>query len=445
MEPSGVITRRLARFFDERLGAAPFVRTALRKVYPDHWSFYLGEFALYCFMLLVATGVWLTFVYVPSKGGAYASVVALGRGDPIGYLIRQVHHWSAVVFVAAIVLHMGRIFFTAAFRKPRELNWLVGVLLLMLASLTGFTGYSLPDDSLSGTGLRIGASVALSVPFIGAWASNLLNGGAYPGPLLLPHIYVIHVYFLPVTIALLLSLHLGMLVLQKHTQFAPDESVVVGRRFYPDYLLRTIAALGVTVAVIVTLASIVEINPIERYGEYQDWVVPNPAAPDWYAGWLDGALRLGPAVEWRIFGHPIPAIFWPGVVLPSLALVLVLVWPWIDAWLSGDRAYHDVLVPPSAAPLRVGVGAALITAGVVLTLAASDDQQAFALHVPVPALVWLYRLAFAFGSIGVGLLAAMFARQVRARRTRHGAEAERTISIKRNERGGFDEEGIEPV
>jgi ubiquinol-cytochrome c reductase cytochrome b subunit len=440
-----MITRRLARFFDERLGSAGLARAALTKIYPDHWSFYLGEFALYCFILLVATGVWLTFVYMPSEQGAYTSVVALDRHDPIGYLIRQVHHWSAVVFVAAIILHMGRIFFTAAFRKPRELNWIVGILLLVLASLTGFTGYSLPNDALSGTGLRIGTSVAMAVPFIGAWASNLLNGGAYPGPQLLPHMYTIHVYFLPVSIALLLTLHLGMLVLQKHTQFIRDERVVVGRRFWPDYFLRTIAAFGATVAAIAALSATVEINPIERYGVYSDWTVPNPATPDWYAGWLDGALRIGPAVEWRIAGHPIPAVFWPGVVLPLLAFALVVCWPWIDARLTGDRAYHDVLVPPSAAPLRVGVGAALITAGIVLTLAATDDEQSRVLHVSVEALVTLYRLAFVFGSLAIGVLAAIFARGVRARRDRHGAEAERVIVLKRNERGGFDEERVTPA
>jgi ubiquinol-cytochrome c reductase cytochrome b subunit len=396
-------------------------------------------------MLLVATGVWLTFVYEPSQRDAYTSVAALGRNDPIGYLMRQVHHWSSVVFVAAIVLHLGRIFFTAAFRKPREINWVVGVLLLALASLTGFTGYSLPNDALSGTGLRIGISVALSVPFIGAWTSNLLNGGAYPGPLLLPHIYTIHVFFLPVTIGLLLGLHLGMLVLHKHTQFERDETVVVGRRFYPDYLLRTIAALGATVAVIVALSSTVEINPIERYGEYKEWLVPNPAVPDWYAGWLDGALRLGPGVEWRIFGHPVPAVFWPGVVLPSLALILVIAWPWIDARLTRDSAYHDVLVPPSAAPWRVGVGAALIAAGVVLTLAASDDEQALALHVPVIVLVWLYRLAFAFGTLAIGFIAAIFANEVYVRRLRRGAESERVVVLKRNEHGGFEEETVTPA
>jgi ubiquinol-cytochrome c reductase cytochrome b subunit len=190
------------------------------------------------------------------------------------------------------------------------------------------------------------------------------------------------------------------------------------------------------------LAAVVEINPIERFGEYRSWLVPNPATPDWYAGWLDGALRLGPAVEWRIFGHPVPAVFWPGLVLPGIALMVIVAWPWIDARLTRDTAYHDVLVPPSAAPWRVGVGAALLTAGVVLTLAATDDQQALALHVPIAALVTVDRLAFAFGTIAVGLVATVFASNVRARRDRHGAESERVIVLVRNEQGGFEEKPV---
>ena len=236
------------RWLDERLGTNAGARYLLAKIYPDHWSFYLGEFALYFFMSLVATGIWLTFAYDAAPANAYGSVLELtNHAHPIGYVIRQVHHWSAVCFVAAILVHLGRMFFTGAFRKPRELNWMVGVTMLALASMTGFTGYSLPNDSLSGTGLRIADSVALSIPFVGAWAASVLNGAdTYPGPLLLPHLYTLHVYYLPIAIATLLALHLGMVIYQKHTQFARDPRVVVGRRFWPDYALRTLAVLGAT-------------------------------------------------------------------------------------------------------------------------------------------------------------------------------------------------------
>jgi ubiquinol-cytochrome c reductase cytochrome b subunit len=440
-----VISRKTARFFDDRFGTNAAVRYVLAKVFPDHWSFYLGEFALYAFVLLVATGVWLTFVYTPDERTAFASVAALSRGMPVGYVMRQVHHWSAVFFVAAILVHMGRIFFSAAYRRPREVNWVVGVLMLVLASLTGFTGYSLPDDALSGTGVRIADAVTKSIPFVGGWASDALNGGSYPGQLLLPHLYTIHVYFLPVTIAALLSLHLGMLIYQKHTQFVPDSAHVVGRRFWPDYALRTLAAFALTVAVILLLATVVEINPIEQYGRYHDWLVTNPAEPDWYAAFLDGALRLGPSTELTVFGHPVPPVFWPGVVMPLVTFAVIIAWPWIDKRLTGDLAPHDVLVPPTAAPWRVGVGAALLCAGIVLTLAAADDSQALAFHVPVQALVWLYRILLPVGSIGAGLLAASIARQMGVRKKLHGEEAERVVAMRRNAQGGFDDEEVQPA
>jgi ubiquinol-cytochrome c reductase cytochrome b subunit len=317
--------------------------------------------------------------------------------------------------------------------------------MLILASLTGLTGYSLPNDALSGTGLRITDSIVLAVPFIGAWASDVLTGGGYPGPLLLQHLYTIHVYFLPVIIALLLAAHLGMVVLQKHTQFVDEPQNVVGRRFWPDYALRTIAALGVTVAVILALAATVEINPIAVYGPYSDWTVTNPAVPDWYAAFLDGALRLGPAWEITIFGHPIPALVWPGMILPAIVFGVLFAWPWIDAAFTRNRDAHDVLIPPTFAPWRVGFGSALIAGGIFLTLAASHDQQALALHQPVQSMVTFYRVLVPAGAVVIGVLAARIARELRSRSAAHGTEAERVITLRRNDSGGFDEEAIGPV
>jgi ubiquinol-cytochrome c reductase cytochrome b subunit len=283
------------------------------------------------------------------------------------------------------------------------------------------------------------------VPFIGAWASDVLTGGGYPGPLLLQHLYTIHVYFLPVIIGLLLAAHLGMVVLQKHTQFVAEPHNVVGRRFWPDYALRTVAALGMTVAVILALAATVEINPIAAYGPYSDWTVTNPAVPDWYAAFLDGALRLGPALEITIFGHPIPAIVWPGIVFPAIVFGVLLFWPWIDAAFTRDRDAHDVLVPPTFAPWRVGFGSALIAGGIFLTLAASDDQQALALHQPVQSMVTFYRVLVPFGALVAGIVAGRVAGELRTRSAAYGTEAERVIALRRNDAGGFDEEAVGPV
>ncbi len=437
-----MIVRRTAGWLDERFGSNAFLHAALKKIYPDHWSFYLGEFALYFFMVLVATGVWLTFAFDASSANAYASVLALAdRQHPIGYVIRQIHHWAAVCFVAAILVHMGRIFFTGAFRRPRELNWMIGLCMLALASFTGFTGYSLPNDGLSGTGLRIAYSVALSIPLIGRWAAGVFVGGDdFPGAELTTHLYTLHVYFLPVAIGALLGMHLFLVIYQKHTQFVRDPAHVVGRRFWPDYALRTLAALGATLAVLALLATFFEINPVANYGPYRSWVVMNGAVPDWYAAFLEGALRLGPATEFRIAGHPIPPVFWPGLVLPTVTFVFLLCWPFIEARLTGDRDAHDVLQPVSRVPLRVGVGAALIFDGLLLTIAAGDDQTAATLHVNLDRLVWAYRILLFAGPIIVGVLAARIAAEMRARVPAGGAPPPDVVMLVRNERGGYDEE-----
>jgi ubiquinol-cytochrome c reductase cytochrome b subunit len=439
-----VIVRRTVAWADERFGTNAFVHAALKKIYPDHWSFYLGEFALYFFMVLVGTGVWLTFAFDAGTQGAYASVLALANpAHPIGYVIRQIHHWAALCFVAAILVHMGRIFFTGAFRRPRELNWIIGVTMLMLASLTGFTGYSLPNDGLSGTGLRIAYSVALSIPLIGRWAAGVFNGGDdFPGPGLATHLYTLHVFLLPVTIGALLALHLGLVIYQKHTQYERDERHVVGRRFWPDYALRTLAALGATLAVLALLATFFQINPVGDYGIYRPWIVMNGAVPDWYAAFLEGALRLGPATEFTIAGHPIPPVFWPGLVLPTVTLIFLLLWPFIEPRLTGDRGAHDVLDRPTQVPLRAGVGTALIFEGLLLTLAAGDDQTAATLHIPLETLVWIYRIALLAGPIVIGVLAARIAAEMRARIV-EGAGPD-VVTLVRNARGGFDEEEPQP-
>lgn len=442
-----MIVRGVVRWLDARLGTNAAAHYFLAKIYPDHWSFYLGEFALYFFMALVATGIWLTFAFDASAANAYGSVLELtNRAHPIGYVMRQIHHWSAVCFVAAILVHLGRIFFTGAFRRPRELNWMIGLTMLALASFTGFTGYSLPNDALSGTGMRIADSVALSIPFVGRWATAVLNGGdSYPGPLLTTHLYTLHVYYLPVAIGALLGLHLALVIYQKHTQFERDPEHVVGRRFWPDYALRTVAVLGATFTVLALLAAFVEINPIQSYGPYKPWIVMNGAVPDWYTAFLEGALRLGPAKELVVFGHPIPPVFWPGLVLPLLTFAFLLLWPFIEQRLTGDTAPHDVLDTPTQVPWRVAVGAALIFDGVLLTLAAADDQTATALHLRLETLVWVYRILLLAGPLIAGILAARIASEMRARIRESAVYPSDATTLVRNEEGGFEEQEPQPV
>src|SRR6478609_4474319 len=187
-----------ANWVDERTTIGGFVKFFARKLFPDHWSFLLGEVALYSFLVLVLTGIYLTLFfepslksvtyhgsYVPLQGlqmsEAYRSTVDISLEVKAGLLIRQTHHWAADVFVAAIVLHLLRIFFTGAFRKPRDLTYYIGLLMLMLALLEGYLGYSLVDDLLSGMGLAIGYAVLMSIPFVGANLAQLVWNGPFPG------------------------------------------------------------------------------------------------------------------------------------------------------------------------------------------------------------------------------------------------------------------------
>ncbi|MGD2059627.1 MAG: cytochrome b, partial [Acidimicrobiia bacterium] len=296
--------KRLLVGLDKRLGAASFTRRVLDKVFPDHWSFMLGEVALYAFIILVVTGVFLSFFfdasqadtvyrgsYEPLRGvevsQAYRSVLDLSFEVRAGLVMRQAHHWAAIVFVAAIVVHLARVFFTGAFRKPRDINWIIGVTLLLLAIFNGLTGYSLPDDLLSGIGLRVAYSITLSVPLLGAWLAYLVFGGEFPAEGIIPRLYSIHIMLIPIAIAVLLSVHLALIWHQKHTQFPEPgrtEDNVVGSRLWPTYAVKSIGLFMMVIAVIMTLGGLVQVNPVWLYGPYDPTVVTSPAQPDWYLG-----------------------------------------------------------------------------------------------------------------------------------------------------------------
>ena len=216
-------------WFDNRLNLSGSGRKALNKIFPDHWSFMLGEIALYSFVILLATGVFLSLYFIPSSADtvytgsyipldgmhmsqAFASTVDLSFSVRCGLLMRQMHHWSANIFVGSIVVHMCRVFFTGGYRRPREINWIIGVNLLILAIFNGFPGYSLPDDLVSGTGIRISFSILESLPLVGSYLATFLFGGQFPGSAIIPRFFIIHVLILPAIIAGLLGAHLFLLV-----------------------------------------------------------------------------------------------------------------------------------------------------------------------------------------------------------------------------------------
>jgi ubiquinol-cytochrome c reductase cytochrome b subunit len=408
-----MISRRAAGWVDDRFGAAHFVTKALGKVFPDHFSFLFGEIALYCFMVLVATGTYLALFFTPGTNkvvyhgsyaplagqqvsAAYASSIRLSFDVRLGLFFRQMHHWAALVFVAAIVAHLCRIFFTAAFRRPRELNWLVGVTLLVLAIANGFAGYSLLDDLLSGTGLRIGYSIAQGIPLIGDRVAFWVWGGEYPGNAMNQRLFVAHVFIIPAVIAALLALHLASVWRQTHTQFAGrgrEESNVVGSRLWPTYAARSIAMGLSVVAVLAFLGGLFQINPVWLYGPYDPATVSTAAQPDWYMGWIEGAMRLFPPWEVRIGGYSLPNQFFPTVLLPGLTFLGLYLWPFVEKRITGDRAEHHLLERPRDRPWRTALGVGAFTFYTVLFVAGGNDVLAARLGVSVNAMTVGLRIA----------------------------------------------------
>ena len=408
--------RRVVRFLDQRTGTAPLIKKSLRYVFPDHWSFLLGEVALYCFILLVLTGIYLTFFfdasvaqvtyhgsYTPLDGAtvshAYASVLHISLDVKAGLLIRQTHHWAANVFVAAIVLHLLRIFFTGAFRKPRDLTYLLGLGMLMLALLEGYAGYSLADDLLSGMGLAIGYSVAMSIPFVGANLANLIWDGPFPGSSSFwPRLFIAHVLVLPILIGALLAAHLVLVASRHHTQFkrGPRESEhhVVGIPAFPGQAPRSIGLMLWVFAVLFLLGGLVQINPVWLWGPYHVGDGTNGAQPDWYLGWLIGALRLVPGFDLTI-GHYtlVPNPFWGGVLFPGIVFGVLILWPWLERRATGDDAFHNLLERPRDNPWRTAVGAAIVTWVFLIFVSGSADRFDVLLGIDYATQIWVYRVA----------------------------------------------------
>ncbi len=359
---------------------------------------------------------------------AYRSVLRISFDVRAGLVMRQMHHWAALVFVAAIVVHLARVFFTGAFRRPREINWMVGVTLLLLAIFNGFAGYSLLDDQLSGTGLRIAYSVALSVPLIGTWIVSLIFGGEFPGPDLIERLFVLHILIVPVVIGILIAVHLAILMRQKHTQFAGPgrrEGNVVGERMWPTYAIKALALFFITVAVLAALGGLAQINPVWLYGPFDPAEVSSYSQPDWYMGWLEGALRLMPAWEVRALGYEIPNPFVPGALLPGLTFVLLYGWPYLEARVSGDRDEHHLLDRPRDRPVRTALGVATITFYLLLFLAGGSDLLATTFEVSLDRLTWAFRVLVVIAPAGIGYLAWRICRDLAGdRRPARGGSAQ---------------------
>jgi ubiquinol-cytochrome c reductase cytochrome b subunit len=401
-------------FLDDRVGASKAVKGLFRKIFPDHWSFMLGEVALYSFIILLLTGTFLTFFYVPSVtrttydgvytplanqtvSEAYASTLRLSFDVRGGLLMRQIHHWSALIFVAAIAVHLFRVFFTGAFRKPRELNWVIGSTLALLAIVEGFAGYSLPDDLLSGTGLRIASSIILAIPVVGSYLSFFVFGGQFPGEAFIPRLFTIHVLLLPGIFLALITVHLILIVLQKHTQYpgpGRTNDNVVGYPLYPVYAAKAGGFFFIVFGITALMGALFTINPVWMYGSYDPSPVTAGSQPDWYMGWLDGAVRLTPGFfEFTVFGTTWSFnIIIPALIIPALVTLPMILYPWIEQWATGDRREHHLLDRPRNAPTRTGLGVMAITFYLLLLISGGNDIIAAQLHLSINDITNVLRL-----------------------------------------------------
>jgi ubiquinol-cytochrome c reductase cytochrome b subunit len=410
----------LANWADERLGLGTAMKKNLRKVFPDHWSFMLGEIALWSFVVLLLTGVFLTLWFNPSMGhvtyeGSYDQLRGVGMSESMastlhisfdvrgGLLMRQMHHWAAMIFIASMMVHLLRVYFTGAHRKPRELNWVIGCLLLLLGTLEGFTGYSLPDDLLSGTGVRAADGFLKATPVVGTYMSFFLFGGEFPGESIIPRLYIIHVLLIPGLLLGLIAAHMMLLVYHKHTQWpgpGRTEKNVVGFPMLPVYAAKAGGFFFIVFGVVALMGGLMTINPVWKFGPYDPTKVTAGSQPDWYMGWPDGLLRIMPGWESVIFGYTISwNVMIPILIVPPLMLVILMLLPFIEGWITGDKREHHLLQRPRNAPTRTAVMVSLMTFYGLAWAAGGNDIIAIKLDSNINNITYFMRVAIFLGPL----------------------------------------------
>ncbi|MGW6901290.1 MULTISPECIES: cytochrome bc complex cytochrome b subunit [unclassified Streptomyces] len=453
---------------DARLPVSELAKQLVRKAFPDHWSFLLGEIALYSFVVLLLTGVYLTLFFDPSMTEsvytgsyaplqgvrmtqAYTTTLAISFDVRGGLLIRQIHHWAALVFVAAISVHLLRIFFTGAFRKPREANWIVGVTLFVLALLEGFAGYSLPDDLLSGTGLRTAATIVGSIPVVGTYVEMFVFGGQFPGNDVIPRLYAVHILLVPGLIVALITAHLMLVAYLKHTHWAGQGRTnrnAVGSPAFPHFTAKTTGFLFMVFGVLALLGGLAQINPVWNYGPYRADQVSGDAQPDWYVGFLEGALRLMPPWETDIAGHTVMwNVFIPTLVLPGVVFTLLFLYPFFEQWVTGDRGEHHLCDRPRNRPTRTGLGVAAIVFYAVLLVAGGNDVVAFSFRVSIEVMTWILRIALVVAPLLAFALTKRLCLALQMRDRRRLTEGEETGQVTQSVDGDLSEShrGLSPT
>lgn len=428
------------------------------RVFPDHWSLLFGQIAFYSFVMIMLSGVVLTVYYEPSLGhvvydGPYAplhgvemsraldSTMAITFEVRGGLLIRQIHHWATLIMVASITLHLLRLFFTAGFRRPRRLNWLVVVGLLIVTLAACLTGTSLPDDMASGTSLAVLDGVLQATPLVGSRLSDLLFGGQFPGDVI-SWFYPLHVVVLPAVLVVLFVF--GAVLALRHKPAQPagpgrTEDNVVGR---PATVaaVKSVGLLCFVAGVTILMAATATINPVWLYGPSDPANTSAGVGPAWYLAFLDGSLRLAPGWEFVWWGKTFSLAILVPVTVCTLFLVLVAVYPFIEERLTGDRRHHHLLERPRNNPIRTGIGVAGITFYGTLWAAAGADTIAVQFHLSVNALLHVFQVLVILGPPAALVITRNICNGLQERDARIAVLGVETGQVVRRTDGGYVEQ-----
>jgi ubiquinol-cytochrome c reductase cytochrome b subunit len=386
---------------------------------PKHWTNLFGVVSLACFAVLMITGVFLMFFYTPSSdlvtyrgsyplldgaevSQAFQSTLTTSFDVPGGLLMRQAHHWAALLLPASLIMQLAVMFFTGGFRRPRRGSWVALFLIFVVTLIGGWSGYALPDDMLSGTGLRIVEGIALGIPVVGTWATFLLFGGGFPGEII-GHLYPIHVLIVPAALIALLAVRILLAYVNKPPQFAGPgrtEEKIVGERMLPNAAIKAGGLFGIVGGVLILIAATVTINPIWLYGPAAPGDASAGSQPDWYTGFLDGALRLvPPGWEIEVLGRTWTlAILVPLGAVTAYLLVMAL-YPFLEEWITADRGEHHILDRPRNMATRTAGGVAGIVFYGVLWGAGSADIVATHFNLALEGVVSFYQIALLAGPI----------------------------------------------
>lgn len=411
-------TDRLARWLDDSTSIPTVIRAWQRRVIPDHWSLLFGRIAVASLAACVLTGVFLLFFYEPSTrsviyDGSYAalrgtemsraleSTLELSFDVRGGLLVRQLHHWSASVMIAAVMLHILRSFFTGAFRRPRELTWLLWFGVLLTSMAAGLTGHVLPDDALSGTSLMVMDGLLKGIPVIGTWLSALVFQGRFPSGAV-ETFYPLHVMVLPAIILLLVLLIGALNLLHRPAQFpgpGRTEDNVVGRP-WKSAMVKTAGLFLIVFGLLTVVAATVTVNPVWLYGPSDPSVASAGGGALWYLAFLDGAQRLvPPGWEFVLFERTwTPAILVPAGVC-TLFLLIAMVYPFFESRMTRDTASHHLLTKPRNAPNRTGIGVAGIVFYGVLWAAGGSDVIALQFSLSNEGLILALQLCLVIGPV----------------------------------------------